>query len=128
MSRIACVVWADLAGDSAVSTEYEDKHIPNVVTKLGCTARNAQQAEDNMFKEVASIDGSLMTLYDLPDGVDAKDAITQKQLDEAKLPKDARIDTRVYDEYATWFGEEWCERKADPSADFLSLKLTAVAL
>jgi len=113
MSRVACV-WADLADDTTASAEYEDTHISNVVAKLGCTARNAEQAEDNMFKEVAGIDANYMTLYDLPDGPDPKDVVAQIQSETSNRPKNARLDTRVYDEYATWFGDEWPGRKLTP--------------
>jgi hypothetical protein len=108
MSKIACV-WADLTDDENVNNWYEDEHIPNVVAKIGGTARNAEQVEDNMFKEVAPIHGKFMTLYDL-DASD-KDIDTKIQPDTKHLPTNTQVDTRIYDEYATWNGEEWQGRK-----------------
>ncbi|KAH8727280.1 hypothetical protein GQ44DRAFT_704781 [Phaeosphaeriaceae sp. PMI808] len=106
MSRIACV-WADLGDDSAANKWYEDTHIPNVVGQLDTMARNAEQAGDNMFKEVAGIEGTYLTVYDLPNGDDAKDLDEQVHPELEKLSVGARLETRCYMEYANWFGEEW---------------------
>lgn len=106
MSRIACV-WADLGEDAAANQWYENTHIPDAVTRLDTQARNAEQAEDNMFKEVAGIEGSFMTVYDLPPGKDAKEIDAQLRPALDMLPADARVDTRCYTEHANWFGEEW---------------------
>ncbi|KAF1850364.1 uncharacterized protein K460DRAFT_327147 [Cucurbitaria berberidis CBS 394.84] len=107
MSRIACV-WADFRDDAAANDWYENRHIPDVVGRLDTQARNAEPVEDNTFKEVEQIEGAFMTVYDLPDGKDAKevDAQIQPALDEL-LTKDARLDARIYAEHANWFGSEW---------------------
>jgi hypothetical protein len=107
MSRVACV-WADV-GDT--DTWYEATHVPNVVAKLGITARNAKQAEDQLFKEVTGIDGKYMTVYDLPDGDDVKAVDAQIQPDTTKLPKASKIDTRIYRQDQIWHGDEWRGRK-----------------
>ncbi|KAF1941719.1 hypothetical protein EJ02DRAFT_404080 [Clathrospora elynae] len=106
MSRITCV-WADLGDDADADEWYESTHIPDVVAKLETTARSGDQAEDNVFKEVAGIDGTYMTIYDLPDGVDAKDLDAQICPALDKLPTDARLDARCYTEYASWDREDW---------------------
>lgn len=106
MSRIACV-WADLGEDTATSQWYEDTHIPDVVARLDTTARHAGQAEDNMFKEVAGIDGTVMTVYDLKDTDDAKDIDAQIIPAQDKLSADVRIDARCYTELTSWLGGEW---------------------
>ena len=106
MSRIACV-WADLGEDAAANQWYENTHIPDVVGRLDMQARNAEQAEDNMFKEVTGIEGRFMTVYDIPAGKDAMelDAQIRPALDD--LPEGARLETRCYTEQAKWFGEDW---------------------
>ncbi|KAH7397219.1 hypothetical protein BKA66DRAFT_408964 [Pyrenochaeta sp. MPI-SDFR-AT-0127] len=106
MSRIACI-WADLADDAAAEQWYEDKHIPDVISRLDTTARNAEQAEDNMFKEVAGIDGKYMTVYDLSEDKDAKDVDAQIYPKADALSADARFHARCYTECANWFGDEW---------------------
>lgn len=106
MSRIACV-WADLGEDDAANQWYENTHVPEVVTKLNTGARHGQPAEDNMFKEVPGIDGTHMTIYDLPEDQDAQDLDVQIQPALGKVPEDSRIDTRCYKEFASWHGQEW---------------------
>ncbi|KAL6710312.1 hypothetical protein ACN47E_009258 [Coniothyrium glycines] len=106
MSRIACV-WADLGVDNAANQWYEETHVPAIVAKLDTGARHGEPAEDKMFKEVASIDGTHMTIYDLPNDQDAKDLDVKIQPAVDKLPGDARLDTRCYKEFASWHGEYW---------------------
>lgn len=106
MSRIVCV-WADLGDDSTANKWYEDTYIPDAVSQLDTTARNAEQAEDNMFKEVAGIEGTYLTVYDIPNGEDAKDLDAQVRPELKKLSWNARLETRCYTEHANWFGEEW---------------------
>jgi hypothetical protein len=110
MSRVACV-WADLADDTDASKWYEDTHVSETVEKLHGTAWNALQSEDDTFKEVAPISGTHMTLYDLPDGICAKDIDAHLQPVDGKMPQDARLDTRVYNEHATLYGTDWPGRK-----------------
>jgi hypothetical protein len=105
MSRVACV-WADLPENT--ETWYENTHIPNIVAKLNTTARNAEQVKDNIFKEVAGIQGRYMTLYDVSAAVKN---VAQIQPETEEGLKDARMETRIYDEFATWYGDEWCDRK-----------------
>lgn len=106
MSRIACV-WADLGDDTATSQWYEDSHIPDVVARLDTTARHAGKAEDNMFKEVAAVHGTAMTVYDLKDKDDAKDIDAQIIPALDKLSEDVSIDARCYTELTSWLGGEW---------------------
>ncbi|KAI8931530.1 hypothetical protein NX059_011187 [Plenodomus lindquistii] len=106
MSSIACV-WTDFNDNVEASQWYEDSHIPAIVRKLGTTGKIAETAEDNMFKEVAGIHGSLMTVYDLPDGKSTKDIEAQIRPARDRLPKDARVNSRVYTEFASWLGEDW---------------------
>ncbi|KAH8711927.1 hypothetical protein GQ44DRAFT_714134 [Phaeosphaeriaceae sp. PMI808] len=127
MSRLACV-WADLADDTDAAEWYEDTHLPNVVSKLGLNARNAEQVADNMFKEVAGIDGKYMTVYDIPENEDAQEVTAQTQPEVAKLPKGARLDTRVYDEYATWYGREWLGHSYDVQMFIIVLWQPAAAV
>lgn len=110
MSRIACV-WADLGSSSATNEWYEDTHIPKVTTTLRTKAHHAEQAEDNMFKEVPGIQGDLMTVYKLPDSANVKDLDAQIYPALNKLSADARIETRYYKEHAKWFGKEWRDGK-----------------
>jgi hypothetical protein len=110
MSRLACV-WADLADDNDAESFYEDTHIPNVVAKLGITARNAEITEENIFKEVPNIEGKYMTLYDVPTSSEATEIDAQIQPDALELPKSTKAEARIYGEYAGWFGEEWDGRK-----------------
>jgi hypothetical protein len=112
MSKIACV-WADLASDTKADIWYEDEHVPNVVARIGGTARNVEQVEENIFKEVASIYGKYMTLYDLK--TSDEDIYARIHPTTESLPANAQIDTRIYNEYATWYGEEWQGRKQLPS-------------
>ena len=76
-----------------------------------------------MFKEVPSIDGAHMTIYELPDGDDVKDLDARVQPALDKLPGDTRIDTRCYREFASWTGEEWRggkrSRLSDPDMEIL---------
>jgi hypothetical protein len=111
MSKIACV-WVDLANDTKAETLYEDEYVSSVVAKIGGTARNAEQVEENIFKEVAEIPGRYMTLYDLE--TSDEDIHARIQPDTKILPANAHINTRIYDEYATWYGEEWQGRKLMP--------------
>lgn len=106
MSRIACV-WADLGEDDTANDWYEKTHVADVVSKLNTEARHGQPAEDNMFKEVPSIEGTHMTIYDLPGDQDAQDFDAQIQPALDRIPGGARIDTRCYKEFASWHGEEW---------------------
>jgi hypothetical protein len=111
MSRVACA-WTDLVEDGDAETWYENTHVSTVANKFASVARNCEQVEDNMFKEVPGINGRYMTLYDLP--TDATNINAQILPDPAKLPKDTKIETRVYDEYATWYGQEWSDSKLIP--------------
>ena len=107
MSRIACA-WADLGEDAAGANQwYEGTHVPAALAKINSTARTAEQVEDNTFAEVAAIEGSLMTIYDLPKHQSAQELDAQLRPALDKLPKEAIIETRVYNEYANWYGEEW---------------------
>ena len=107
MSRIACA-WAELGEDAADANQwYEGTHIPAALAKIKSTARHAEQVEDNAFKEIAGIDGRLMTIYELPKQPSAPELDTQISPALDKLPKEARIETRFYKEYANWYGEEW---------------------
>jgi hypothetical protein len=108
MSQVVCS-WAELADDTDVSEWYVSTHVPKVAVELGGTARNAIPAEDNIFKEVASIDGELMTLYDLAANVEASKVDAQMQAAAQKMPQGARIETRIYNEWETWHGEHWRE-------------------
>ncbi|CAG5141878.1 uncharacterized protein ALTATR162_LOCUS1032 [Alternaria atra] len=111
MSRIACA-WAELGEDAADANQwYEGTHIPAALAKIKSTARHAEQVEDNAFKEIAGIDGRLMTIYELPKQPSAPELDTQISPALDKLPKEARIETRFYKEYANWYGEEW---RGDP--------------
>lgn len=112
MSRVACA-WADLVEDADAETWYEETHVSDAASKIASIARNCEQVEDNMFKEVPGIEGRYMTLYDLPD--DATNINAQILPDPARLPKDTKIETRIYDEYATWYGEEWANSKLIPT-------------
>lgn len=107
MSRIACA-WAELGEDAADANQwYEGTHIPAALAKIKSTARHAEQVEDNAFKEIAGIDGRLMTIYDVPKQPSAQELDAQISPALDKLPKEARIETRCYKEYANWCGEEW---------------------
>lgn len=107
MSRVACA-WADLGEDAAGANQwYEGTHVPAALAKINSTARTAEQVEDNTFAEVAAIEGSLMTIYDLPKQQSAQELDAQLRPALDKLPKEAIIETRVYNEYANWYGEEW---------------------
>jgi hypothetical protein len=115
MSRIACS-WVDLAGNENAERWYLDKHIPSVAEALGTTARNVEkevsEAARDILKGVVGIDGQYMTMYDLAGNADARDMDAQTKAASSKLPKDAKIDTRIYEEYATMYGEEWSDGKA----------------
>jgi hypothetical protein len=117
MSRVACS-WVELASDQDAESWYLDEHIPNVVKALGKTAcngeREASEAARDMFKEVVGIDGQYMTIYDLPENADAQSVGAQTGAASSKLPKDAKIDTRVYEEHAMMRGEEWSDSKPIP--------------
>lgn len=106
MSRIACV-WADLGDDAAANQWYEDTHIPAAVAQLDVTARNAERAEDNMFKEVPGIDGASMTVYDLPSKMSLKEVEAQNEQALGKSSEPTRVETRIYTEYASWLGEDF---------------------
>ncbi|KAE8823943.1 hypothetical protein HRS9139_09125 [Pyrenophora teres f. teres] len=107
MSRIACV-WADLGEEAPeASNWYENTHIPDTLAKINSTARIAEQVEDNAFKEIPQVQGNLMTIYDVPCGQDAEDLDAQLRPSVGRLPKEARIDTRVYTEHQNWYGDEW---------------------
>jgi hypothetical protein len=106
MSRIACS-WATLSDGSDTDEWYEATHVSSTAAKLGTTARNAEEAEDNVFKEVAHIQGKYMTLYDLPEGADSKSVVAEIQPQAAHLPRHARIDTRLYEEFGKWYGDDW---------------------
>ncbi|OAK96595.1 hypothetical protein IQ06DRAFT_296634 [Phaeosphaeriaceae sp. SRC1lsM3a] len=95
MSRVACA-WADLVEDADTETWYEETHVSDAASKIASIARNCEQVEDNMFKEVPGIEGRYMTLYDLPD--DATNINAQILPDPARLPEDTKIETRIYDE------------------------------
>jgi hypothetical protein len=107
MSSIACV-WANVSDGVDTDAWYEATHVPRIVAKLGGTARNAEEAEDDIFKEVTTIEGKYMTLYDLPASADAKAVAAQVQPEAENLSKITRMDTRIYEEAAVWHGEEWC--------------------
>jgi hypothetical protein len=47
MSRIACS-WATLSDGSDTDAWYEATYVPSIAAKLGTTARNAEEAEDNI--------------------------------------------------------------------------------
>lgn len=115
MSRLACV-WADLADDTDAESFYEDTHIPNVVAKLGITARSAELTEDNIFKEVPNIEGKYMTVYDVPTSSKPAELDAQIQLDASKVPKATKFEARIYGEYAGWLGKEWTGSKPIPAA------------
>jgi hypothetical protein len=106
MSRIACS-WATLSDGSDTDAWYEATHVPSIAAKLGTTARNAEEAEDNIFKEVAHIKGKYMTLYDLPAGADSNSVVAEIQPEAGRLPRHARIDTRLYEEFGKWHGGDW---------------------
>ncbi|KAF2847478.1 hypothetical protein T440DRAFT_403437 [Plenodomus tracheiphilus IPT5] len=106
MSSIACV-WTDFDDDSKTSQWYEDAHIPAIVGKLGTMAKNAEKAEDNMFKEIAGIHGTFMTVYDLPDGKSTVGLEAQIRPAADKLPEAARVNSRIYTEFASWLGKDW---------------------
>ena len=125
MSRVACV-WADL-GDTTAAADFEDDHVPNVVAQLKCTARHSEKEEENIFKEVAAIRGNTMTVYDLPDGADAKDFGARIQPAADKLPKDAWLETRMYKERNVWHGEDWREGKPALPATLIALKKLTVS-
>jgi hypothetical protein len=110
MSQVVCS-WAGLADDTDASAWYVNTHVPKVAAELGGTARNAIPAEENIFKEVAGIDGERMTLYDLPADAEVSKVDAQMQAASQKLPEDAKVETRIYDEWETWHGEQWCGRK-----------------
>ncbi|KAH9876445.1 hypothetical protein J1614_003576 [Plenodomus biglobosus] len=106
MSSIACV-WTDFNEDGEADQWYEDSHITAIVGKLGTAAKHAEKAQDNMFKEVAGIHGSFMTVYDLPDGKSTEEVELQIRPGPDHLPKDARVNSRIYTEFASWLGGEW---------------------
>lgn len=108
LSSIACV-WSDLGEDEEVGKWYEDTHLPDVVAQLGTDARLAEQAQENMFKEVSGIDGAYMAVHDLPDGKDTEDLEMRLRPALEKLPGDVKIDARVYTQFAQWHGEDWRE-------------------
>jgi hypothetical protein len=115
MSKVACS-WVDLAGDQDAESWYLDIHILSVVEALNTTARNgereASEAARDMFKEVVGIDGQYMTIYDLPEKTDAQDIDTRMGAASRSLPQSGTIDTRIYEEYATMYGEEWSHSMA----------------
>lgn len=113
MSRIACV-WADLADDAEAEQWYEDKHIPDTIGRLDVTARNAEQVEDNAFKEIAGIEGKYMTVYDISEEADAKEVDAQIYPKVETLSGDARLHARCYKECANWFGDEWRAGRSSP--------------
>jgi len=122
MSRIACV-WAELGDETPeASNWYESTHIPDALAKIKSTARVGEQVEDNAFKEIPQVQGSLMTIYDVPCGQDAADLDAQLRPSVGRLPKEARIDTRVYTEHQNWFGDEWRDGTSD--MHFFSLFLS----
>ncbi|KAF1911253.1 hypothetical protein BDU57DRAFT_524710 [Ampelomyces quisqualis] len=112
MSRLA-LVWTDLADDTNAKSFYQDTHIPNVVAKLGITARHAEVVEEDIFKEVPNIEGRYMTVYDVPLRNKALEIDAYIQLDDLKVPKTTKADARIYDECANWFGEEWAGHARD---------------
>jgi hypothetical protein len=115
MSRLVCS-WVDLAGDQDTESWYLNKHIPSVAESLNTTVRNgeraASEAARDMFKEVVGIDGQYMTIYNLSEKTNAQNIDAQTKAASSKLPKDAKIDMRIYEEYAKMHGEEWSDSKA----------------
>lgn len=60
-----------------------------------------------MFKEVLGIQGSSMTVYELPERGDLDQACLLVDPPLCKLPKSARVETRCYTQCKSWFGSEW---------------------
>lgn len=106
MSRIACI-WADLGDDDAADLWYRDTHVPAVVASLNIRANHGQPAEDDLFKEVPSIQGTHMTVFELPENLEHEKLEAQIQPSLDKIPRDARFDTRLYKEHKIWNGEDW---------------------
>jgi hypothetical protein len=104
MSKIACV-WVDLADDTNAEAAYEDEHVPKVIEKIGGAARNSEQVEENIFKEVAPIHGKYVTFYELDPNLENVHA--QVSPDTKSLPEKAYVETRTYQEAAVYPGEEW---------------------
>jgi hypothetical protein len=115
MSRIACS-WVDLAGNEDAQSWYLNKHIPSVVESLNIIAYNGEmessEATRDMFKDVAGIDSQYMTVFDLSENAATGDIDAHTEMSRNKYPKEARIDTRIYSEYAKMDGEEWSNSKS----------------
>jgi hypothetical protein len=115
MSRIACS-WLDLAGNEDAQSWYLNKHIPSVVESLNITARNGEaessEAARDMFKDVVGIESQYMTIFDLSEKAATRDIDTYTSIERNEYPKEARIDTRIYSEYAKMHGEEWFNSEA----------------
>jgi hypothetical protein len=111
MSRIACS-WVD----ENVESWYSDEHIPSVIERLATTARLAtletSETAREIFKDVAGIEGKHLTIYELSEDADAQDIDAQTRAARSKLQKDAKIETRIYDHYATTYGEYWSNSEA----------------
>lgn len=110
MSMIACSI-VDLGHNTDASKWYLETRVPGVVAKLGGTAYSASQAEENVFPDMANIEGQYMTRYELPKGADAKAADSHISATSEKLPPSAKIETRIYESQEIWHGENWRGRK-----------------
>ncbi|QRD07399.1 hypothetical protein JI435_132080 [Parastagonospora nodorum SN15] len=106
MSMIACSI-VDLDDNPDASKWYLETHVPRVVAKLGGTAYSASKMEENVFPDMASIEGQYITRYELPEGTDAKAAESHISTTSEKLPLSAKIETRMYERQETWYGEGW---------------------
>jgi hypothetical protein len=115
MSRIACS-WVDLAGNEDAESWYLNTHIPSVVEKLDTIAHNGEmessEAARDMFKDVAGIDRQYMTIFDLSGNAATRDIDARTEMALTKCPQEARMDTRIYDEYAKMHGAEWSNSKS----------------
>jgi hypothetical protein len=110
MSMIACSI-VDLGGYPDASKWYLETHVPGVVAKLGGTAYSASRAEEDIFPDMASIEGQSITRYELPEGADAEAADSHISATSEKLPPSAKIETRIYEREVIWHGENWLGRK-----------------
>jgi hypothetical protein len=106
MSKIACV-WVDLADDTNAEAAYEDEHVPKVIEKIGGAARNSEQVEENIFKEVAPIHGKFVTFYELDPSVEDAHVHARVSPDTKGLPEKSYVETRTYKDTAVFPGEEW---------------------
>ncbi|KAF2123553.1 hypothetical protein P153DRAFT_303659 [Dothidotthia symphoricarpi CBS 119687] len=111
-SRVA-LVWTDFGENAGAADWYATSFIPNNAVRLGTQARLAETLEENIFKEIPEIEGKYMATYDIPATISAEELDGIICPAPYELPSAARLDTRCYKEYATWYGGAWREEVRD---------------